>query len=193
MLNARHALAATLCLLALLACRREDSEYDDTTRIQIDTAAGVVDMREYTEAELLGFMGLANDGTIQRARLAEQRATTADVKALARMAIEDHTRLDRQAKDVAAELHLTPNVPTADENLAENQQKWYEEQSSTEPGTDWDKKYLAYEISRHETVLDEVNDALRREQRPEMKTFLESARTYIERHLVTFREAREKL
>ena len=57
MQNTRHALMTAVCLVALVACRGRDSEYDDTSRVHIDTAAGFTDMREYTEAELLGLIG----------------------------------------------------------------------------------------------------------------------------------------
>jgi len=193
MQNTRHALITAVCLVALVACSGRDSEYDDTSGVQIDTAAGVIDLREYTEAELLGLIGLANDGTIELAKIAQQMATTPEVKTLAGKAMQGHTDLDKKAKDLAAQLNLTPNVPTADESLAENQRKWTEELKSMQKGKDWDKKYLEYEISRHETVLDEVNDALSREQRPEMKTFLETVTTHIEGHLPAYREQRDKL
>lgn len=191
--NMRHALTTTVCLVALLACRGGDSDEYDTTDVRIDTAAGVTDMREYTEAEVLGLIGLANDGTIQLAKLAQQMATTPEVKTLAGKAIEGHTQLDRQAKDVAAQLHLTPNVPASDEDLAENGRKWHDELSSMPKSKAWDKKYLEYEISRHETVLDEVKEALSREQRPEMKAFLETVKTHIEGHLPAYQEQKEKL
>ena len=193
MQNTRHALLTAVCLVALVACRGRDSEYDDTSRVRIDTAAGFTDMREYTEAELLGLIGLANDGTIELAKIAQQKATSPEVKTLAGKAIEGHTALDRQAKDLAATLHLTPTVPTADESLAENQRKWVEELNAKAPGKDWDKEYMEYEIARHETVLDEVNDALSREQPPEVKAFLETVKTHIEGHLPLYRETKDKL
>lgn len=193
MQNTRHALITAMCLVALVACRGRDSEYDDTSRVQIDTAAGVTDMREYTEAELLGLIGLANDGIIELAKIAQQKATSPEVKTLAGKAVQAHTDLDRGAKDLAASLNLTPNVPTADESLAENQRKWVEELNAKAPGKEWDTEYLEYEIARHETVLDEVNDALSREQRPEVKAFLETAKTHIEGHLPLYRETKDRL
>ncbi|HEY7569057.1 MAG TPA: DUF4142 domain-containing protein [Gemmatimonadaceae bacterium] len=193
MQNTRHALITAVCLVALVACRGRDAEYDDTSGVHIDTAAGVTDMREYTEAELLGLIGLANDGTIELARLAQQRATSPEVKALVGKAIQGHTELDRGAKDLAATLNLTPTVPMADESLAENQRKWVEELNAKAPGKDWDKEYLEYEIARHETVLDEVNDALSREQPPEVKAFLETVKSHIEGHLPAYRAQVEKL
>ena len=193
MQNTRHALITAVCLVALVACRGRDSEYDDTSRVVIDTAAGVTDMREYTEAEFLGLVGLANDGTIELAKLAQSKATSPAVKTLAGKAIQGHTELDMKAKDLAAQLNLTPTVPTADESLAENQRKWVEELNAKAPGADWDKEYLGYEIARHETVLDEVNDALSREQRPEVKMFLETLKAHIEGHLPAYRETRDKL
>lgn len=195
MQNTRHARLTAICLVALVACRSGGSEYDDTTRLQIDSAAGITDLNrtEYTEAELLGLIGLANDGTIELAKLAQRMATTPEVRALADKAIQGHAELDRQAKDLAARLNLTPAVPTADEGLAENQRKWSEELNGMAKGKDWDREYLEYEIARHEMVLDEVNSALIREQKPEVKMFLETVKTHIEGHLPAYREQKDKL
>jgi putative membrane protein len=149
--------------------------------------------QEYTEAELLGLIGLANEGTIDLAKMAQTGATSAEVKKLAGKAIEAHSALDKKGKDLAAQLNLTPMVPTADESLAENHQKWVTELNSKPKGKEWDAAYLEYEIDRHETILDEVNDALSREQRPEVKAYLEEVKSHIEGHVPAYKEVLDKL
>ena len=195
MTNNRHAILAAFSLAAILAaCGGSDTDYNDTAGLQVDTAAGVADLtQEYTEAELLGLVGLANEGTIEMAKQAQTMATSPEVKTLAGKAVEGHTALDKKAKDVAAQLNLTPVVPTDDEALGEKQRKWMDELKSMSKGKDWDATYLDHEIERHEAVLDEVKDALGREQRPEVKAFLEEVRTHIEGHIGTYREVRDKL
>ena len=194
MKNTRHAFLAVACLTAVVtACAGRDSEYD-SAGVQVDTAAGVAALpQEYTEAEMIGLLGLANEGTIALAKMAQTNATSPVVKALAGKAVEGHTALDTKAKDLAAQLNLTPMVPTADESLAENQRKWSEHLNTAPKGKDWDAAYLEHEIDRHETVLDEVKDALTREQRPEMRAFLEEVRTHIEGHLPAYRSTLDKL
>jgi len=189
-----HAFITTVCLTATLAaCQGRDSEYD-TSGVQVDSAAGMAALpQEYTEAELLGLIGLANEGTIELAKLAQTKATSAEVKSLAGKAVEGHTALDRKAKDLAAQLNLTPMVPSADESLADNQRKWTEELNSKTKNREWDAAYLQHEIDRHETILDEVKDALTREQRPEMRAFLEEVRTHIEGHLPAYRSTLDSL
>lgn len=190
-----HALFATACLTTVLvACGGRDSDYDDTTAMQVDTSAGMAALpQEYTEAELIGLIGLANEGTIELAKMARTNATSPDVKALTGKAIEGHTALDKKAKDLAAQLNLTPTVPTADESLAENQRKWVDELNSKPKGKDWDAAYLEHEIERHETILDEVKDALSREQRPEVRSYLEELRTHIEGHLPAYKDVLDKV
>ncbi|MGQ0639334.1 MAG: DUF4142 domain-containing protein [Gemmatimonadaceae bacterium] len=194
MKNTRHALITAACLTAVLAaCAGRDSEYD-SAGLQVDTAAGMAALpQEYTAAEMLGLLGLANEGTIALANMAQTNATSREVKALAGKAIEGHTALDKKAKDLAAQLNLTPMVPTADESLAENQRKWTEALNNKPKGKEWDAAYLQYEIERHETVLDEVKDALTREQRPEVRAFLEEVRTHVEGHLPAYRSTHDQL
>jgi putative membrane protein len=142
---------------------------------------------------MLGLLGLAIAGSIEMAKLAQTKSTGPEVKTLAGTAIEGHAALDRKAKDLAAQLNLTPMVPTADEGLAEDQRTWMEELHTKARGKDWDAAYLEHEIDRHENVLDEVKDALTREQRHEMRAFLEEVRTHIEGHIPAYRSTLDKL
>jgi putative membrane protein len=195
MKTTRHAVITGICLsAALVACGDRDTAYDDTAGMRLDSAAGTAALtQEYTESELLGLIGLANEGTIELAKLAQRKATSPDVKALAGKAVQGHTELGKKAMDLAAQLNLTPIVPSADESLAENQRKWMDELNEEKAGKDWDKDYLEYEINRHETVLDEVKDALSREQRPEVRAFLEEVRTHIEGHIPAYKDVVKKL
>lgn len=195
MKNTLHALFATACLTTVLVgCGGRDSDYDDTTAMQVDTSAGMAALpQEYTEAELIGLIGLANEGTIEMAKLAQTNATSSEVKALAGKAIEGHTALDKKAKDLAAQLNLTPMVPTADESLTEDHRKWMDDLNSKPKGKDWDAAYLEYEIDRHETILDETKDALSREQRPEVRAYLEELRTHIEGHVPAYKDVLNKI
>lgn len=188
MKNTRHAFIAGICLsAALVACGDRDT-------YEVDSAAGMIALpQEYTESELLGLIGLANEGTIELAKLAQSKATNPEVKTLAGKAVQAHSELGQKAMDLAAQLNLTPIVPSADESLAENQRKWMDELNTEPMGKDWDKDYLEYEIDRHETVLDEVKDALGREQRPEVRAFLEEVRTHIEGHIPAYKDVVSKL
>lgn len=191
----RHTLFTAVCLsAAIVACEGRGTDYDDTAGVRVDSAAGIADLtQEYTDAEILGLLGLANEGTIELAQKAQSMATSPEVKTLAGKAIEGHSALDKKAKDLAAQLNLTPVVPDQDESLAEDHRKWMSELDSKTKGKEWDAAYLDNEIDRHETILDEVKDALSRDQRPEIRAFLEEVRTHIEGHVPQYREVRDKL
>lgn len=188
MKTTRHALITGICLsAALVACGDRDN-------YSVDSAAGLTALpQEYTEAELLGLIGLANDGTIELAKLAQSKATSPDVKALAGKAVEGHSALGKKAMDLSAQLSLTPVVPSADESLTENNRKWMDDLNQKPAGKEWDTAYLEYEIDRHETVLDEVKDALSREQRAEVRAFLEEVRMHIEGHIPAYKDVVKKL
>ncbi|MGQ0538548.1 MAG: DUF4142 domain-containing protein [Gemmatimonadaceae bacterium] len=191
----KHALLSTLCAVALLAaCEPRDTAMDDTLGGRMDTAAGVTDLtREYTEAELLGLIDLANDGTIEMGKMAQTTATNAEVKSLAGKAVEGHTELARKGTELASRLNLTLVVPDADEDLADNHRKWMEHLTGMTKGVEWDRAYLDHEIERHRTILDEVKDALGRTQNPDVRTYLEEVRTHIEGHIGTYEQVKDKL
>lgn len=194
MSNTRHIAFAVSFAAAIAACGDRSGAYDDTSGLQVDTSAGMAALpQEYSESELIGLTSLSNEGTIALANLAKTKATSPEVKSLASAAIEGHTALDRKGKDLAAQLNLTPMVPSADENLADNQARWTEELTQKAAGREWDVAYLQYEIERQETILDEVKDALSRDQRPEVRAYFEEVRTHIEGHLPEYRRVLDSL
>jgi putative membrane protein len=191
------AIVATAALLG--GCDRGDretaiAEMDtalDTARARLDTAVGRLG-REYSEAELTGFVNAFNDAEVEVGQLGTSMATDAQVKAFASQIVRDHRALKADVNRAAQQLNLTPTVPDDDENLAEDHQAGMRDLRAKAKGAEFDEAFLEHEIRMHRKVLDEVRDALGRTQSAELRTLLEKARDGIQGHLTRAEELEKK-
>lgn len=102
-------------LMFALACAPGDADRDDTANLQTETAAGrVVDdaiwMRDAvaSDAKVFGTLHEANEFEIEAGKVAQEDARDAEVKAFARMMVDDHTRLQNEGDSLANSLNINP-------------------------------------------------------------------------------------
>ena len=192
--------AAIVAIVALIgACDRGDretamAEIDtalDTARARLDTAVGRVG-REYSDAELTGFINAFNDAEVEIGGLASTKATDAQVKAFASRIVREHRTLKADVNRTAQQLNLTPAVPEDDEDLSEDHQAAMRDFQARARGAEFDEAFVEHEIRMHRKVLDEVRDAIGRTQNVQMRTLLETARDAIQAHLTTAEELERK-
>ena len=182
----------SLALAMLLGACRGGGEGTDTSAALGDTAAAMAGradsaaragVREYTDAELLGFLNAANDGETEMGRMVEAKATDAQVKAFARRAAGEHQALKKEVDALAAKLNVTPAVPENDEDLVDDHRKAMADLNGKGRGKEFDEAYVEHEIAMHKKVIDEVEDALERSQNADMRALLQKALTGLRAHL----------
>ena len=198
--NGQLRLLAIVAIAASLgACDRGDretamAEIDsalDTARARLDTAVGRLG-REYSDAELTGFVNAFNDAEVEVGQLATSKATDAEVKAFASQIVRDHRALKADVNRTVQQLNLTPMVPEDDEDLAEDHQAGMRDLRAKAKGAEFDEAFVEHEIRMHRKVLDEVKDAIGRSQSADMRTLLETARDGIQAHLTRAEELEKK-
>jgi putative membrane protein len=191
------ALIATAAWLG--ACDRGDretamAEMDsalDTAKARLDTAVGRLG-REYSDAELTGFVNEFNDAEVEIGQLAASKATDAQVKAFASQIVRDHRALKADINRTVQQLNITPTVPEDDEDLAEDHQAAMQDLRAKAKGAAFDEAFVEHEIRMHRKVLDEVKDAIGRSQSADMRTLLEQARDGLQAHLTKAEELEKK-
>jgi putative membrane protein len=195
-----RALAIVAAAAILGACDRGDrdtamAEIDtavDAARAQVDTAIGRLASREYSDAELTGFINAFNDAEVEVGQLATSMATDAQVKAFAQRIVREHRALKTDVNRAAQQLNLTPAIPEDDEDLAEDHQAGMRDLRAKAKGAEFDEAFLEHEIRMHRKVLDEVRDAAGRSQSADMRALLEKARDGIQSHLTAAEELEKK-
>ncbi len=125
----------------------------------------------------------ADAGDSARGKLAESKATNAEVKAFAKEMVTDHTMLNKKATELAKKLNVTPQASDANTDLLNKVQGMTQDlQSKT--GKDFDKTYMDQEVQIHQLVLDDLDKTLiPGAQNAELKKLLQTARGVVEGHL----------
>ena len=164
----------------------------ETVGSAVDTMAGRIAGREYTNTELLGFINAYNDAEIEIGKMVQPKATNAEVKAFAQRIVNEHTALKSAVSKLATSLTLTPAAPENDEDLQKDHQEAMRQLGEQARGKDFDEKFLEHEIMMHKKILDEIEDALGRNKNEEIRPVLEQARAGIKAHLTAAEELEKK-
>ncbi len=184
---ARLALVVSSAALIGACARSDDVAVSDTlvgdTTVVPNMEAGTVS-KEYSDSELFGLIDLVNDGSIEVSKLAQTKATNAEVKAFARKIVTEHTALNKETAAMASKMNLTLAIPENDEDIAESHVDGMKDLTDKPRGEGFDEGYIEHEIKMHKTIIDEVKDALERpNQNAETQAFLQKALTAFEAHL----------
>jgi putative membrane protein len=111
------------------------------------------------DAQIAHIVVTANQVDIDAGKLAESKASNAQVKAFGKQMVTDHTGVNQQAVALAKKLNVTPQDNPTSQSLkaggAENVKKL-----NGLSGADFDKAYVDHEIAYHEQVLDAIDKVL---------------------------------
>ena len=164
---------------ALVACERSR-----TNGYQMDSAAGtVVDEAEWirdsvrTDALIIGALHETHEMEIDASQAARVRASDSEVRMFATEMIADHKRLDERADSLAKVLEISrQNPPDAVEDKHDR-----EIDSLRMIGKDtgtiasaFDRAFMEQQVKAHRSVLDLVDVAIERAQRPQLKAALQN-------------------
>ena len=129
----RHGVAlAAVVWLSLTACGKKDQRADTSAIGSGATASAAPAAGSTTGASAtagasatltdpnrVAILDQANAADSARGRLAETKATSADVKNFARMMVGEHHALRQQGQQLAKKLNVTPQPPPNDQSEAQ--------------------------------------------------------------------------
>jgi putative membrane protein len=184
-------LAKRLIVVSLLTAAVACAPKEKTVATADSTGAATVPTgsHEYSGGELLGLLNMVSDGDIEAGTLAQTKATDAQVKRLAAQFASDHQAMKGEIAALSTKLGIAPVTPKDDEDLSEDHKKAMADLGSKSVGREWDEAYLEHEIKVHKEAIDEIGEAVEKEQNPEMKALLTKALTGLRGH----RQAAEEL
>jgi putative membrane protein len=145
--------------------------------------AGSAQAQAPTDAQIAAIVVTANQVDIDAGKLAESKATNADVKAFGKQMVTDHTGVNKQATALVTKLKVTPE----DNPTAQSLKKGGEENVDnlkTLSGKAFDKAYIDHEVAYHQQVLDALDKTLiPNAQNAELKALLVKVRPAFVAHL----------
>ena len=205
----RPAAAGILTLALFAACKKDQDRYAsgsldtlkaspkaDTVRpadtVTTTTPAPTND--KWSSPNVLGFAIVANTGEVELGKLAQKKATHADVKAFAKMMVTDHSAMLADTKKLGSKLSVTADTAADDaRDLMNHGRDAMKELTEKAAGADWDKNYMDKMVDGHKDVLSKLQDAAKNTPDAQLKTALESAVGKVQTHLTKAEDIRAKL
>jgi putative membrane protein len=135
--------------------------------------SGSVDANAATsgDKDFVRDVGIANTAEIELGRLAQDRASSRQVKEFAQMMIDDHTKA-RDALNAVASKHHVPTTALLDDKHRELKDKL-----SGLKGAEFDREYMQAMVDGHEDVLDTLESRVDKDKLADWKTQMKDALT----------------
>ena len=204
----RHGVAlAAVAWLALTACGKKDQRADTSaigsgataSAAPAPTAGSTTGARAnagasatLSDPNIVAILDQANAADSARGRLAETKATSADVKNFGRLMVGEHHALRQQGQQLAKKLNVTPQAPPNDQSEAQAKTEM-DSLNAMPKGKAWDKAYIDYEVTYHQAVLETATKALGAAQNQELKDLIQKAAPVIQKHLDRAKQIQQKL
>jgi putative membrane protein len=112
-----------------------------------------------TDPQIASIVVTANQVDIDAGKLAESKASHADVKAFGRQMASDHARVNASAVELVTKLNVAPEDNPTSKALKAGGEKNLAALNGLS-GAAFDKAYVANEVAYHQQVLDAVDKVL---------------------------------
>src|SRR5690349_13641803 len=146
-------------------------------------ASGLALAQAPNDAQIAHIVVTANQVDIDAGKLAEQKASSKEVKAFGKQMVTDHGGSNKQATALAGKLKVKPEDNPTSKSLKEGGDKNLAH-LKTLKGKDFDKAYVDQEVAYHQAVLDAMDKTLiPNAKNAELKSLIEKTRPVVAAHL----------
>jgi len=147
--------------------------------------------QDLSDAQVAHVAVTANTIDADLAKLALERGRSSDVKAFARMMIDDHTGVNQKAAALAKKLNVTPVANDVSASLEKGAREARANLVKL-TGAAFDRAYIAREVEYHAAVLGAIDDLLiPTTQNGELKELLKTVRPAVAAHLERARQIQQ--
>lgn len=189
-------LAGALALIA--ACAKND----DADRTTTDSAAASLSTPAATptpaaspkldDPTIVAIFDDANTADIETGKLAVERGSTKEVRDFGAMLARDHANVQKQGRDLAQRLGVTPTPPADDASAKAHADVMAD--LRTKSGREFDKAFLDHEVKFHQDVINAVNSTLLPAiQNAELKDLVVKVAPAFDAHRIAAENLRKKI
>ena len=143
------------------------------------------------DADIANVIHEVNAGEIAAGKIAQTKATNADVKAYAREMVQAHTALDKKSAKISGQQGAT-NAAVRDSVVNANQAMSSQLQSANS-GADFDKAYIDGQVQGHQNALSFLQAAQNKTQNADLKKMIDAAIPDVQKHLDRARSLQSKV
>jgi putative membrane protein len=154
---------------------QNEDKFEDTNEATEDDSQFLVDAAEVDMKE------------IELGKLAQTKATNADVKAFAKMMIDEHTKSSADTKALAGKKNVS--LPMALTDKGQDAMK----DLNDETGMDFDKKYVDMMVDGHEKTIDKMEKASEKAKEEDVRMWAANMLPTLRKHLDHAKALKEKL
>jgi putative membrane protein len=180
-------LVSIAAALGLAACSsKKDATTTDTTALAASSTPATSDSTAaaapaMTDANIIAKESDGDSAEVAIGQYARTHASDPQVKAYAKLLVDDHGKGLREVHALAKKLSIAPEPPpddTASQETAHTLQHL-----GTLKGHDFDTAFVAHEIEDHKTDIADANKAAAAAQNPEVKQLVEKSLPELQKHL----------
>jgi putative membrane protein len=143
------------------------------------------------DADIANVIHEVNAGEIAAGKIAQTKATNADVKAYAREMVQAHTAMDKKGAKITGQQGAT-NATIRDSIVNANQAMGSQLQSANS-GAEFDKAYIDGQVQGHQNALSFLQAAQNQTQNADLKKMIDAAIPDVQKHLDRARSLQSKV
>ena len=137
-----------------------------------------------TDGQITSLMMAANQAEIDEAKMAKSKAQNKAVKDFANHMMTEHSKNEKEGKDLAKKVGVKPNADFAPLVAMKKDAAAMSSQLQKAKGLEFDKAYMANQIAMHQDLLAKLNDQLiPNAKNTEIRNYLESTKSHVQAHL----------
>jgi len=137
-----------------------------------------------SDAEIAHVVVTANQVDIDAGKLAQSKASNAEVKQFGETMVRDHEAVNKQATDLAKKLGVKPEDNATSRSLAQGGRDNLAHLRELKKGGDFDRAYVDHEVAYHQAVIDALDKTLiPNAKNAELKDLLVKSRPAFVAHL----------
>jgi putative membrane protein len=146
-----------------------------------------------TPAGVLSQMNVANTTEIQLSTLASKKATSPQVKEIARKLVTHHSKNREEVRALARKLNVTL-TPAQGGSISSSDSVALPQELQTQSGAEFDKAFVRHQITAHQANIDRIqNQTLPAVEDAQLKAYLQKTLTAMQGHLASLQQAQQQL
>jgi putative membrane protein len=187
------------CVVLGACAKKDDAAVDSTTTTAAgstttDTAAGsMANTNAMSDQNILASIAAANESEIAAGKVAQTKATNAEVKSFASTMVQDHTAMQKDGDQLATRLNIKTEGSAEADQMKQEHKAALDSLNNTAKGASFDKMYIANQVAGHQAVLDHLQKAQGQAQSADIKTMIQQAIPKVQQHLDRARQIQSKL
>ena len=178
---------AVLISMAAIACNGNNNRAANEATPGGTPGAAGTSGTSMADRNFVEDMAADSQAEITLGQLAQQKATTPEVKEFGEVMVRDHTKANEELKGIAAKHNIELKADLSDDH------KDLRERLAKLSGSEFDREYMKAMVDDHEEAVDNAKEKAEKSDNPEIKQWASKTLPTLEQHLERARQINNTL